>query len=105
MAAEAVDLSTIATILGSASSAVTAPVVVWLFVTGRIVRGSELDKKDAQLQRKDDQISSLQAGLVDKAIPTITEAIVTMRQLTPLVEKLAPLIQTSVSITDQRRKE
>lgn len=72
MAAEqGIDASTIASVVGSL---VTPSVVVWLFITGRIVRGTELDKKDAALERKDDQIAALNKGLIDTAIPAITRA-------------------------------
>lgn len=75
---QGLDANTIATVV---SSLVTPSVVVWLFVTGRIVRGTELDKKDAALERKDellqklnDQNQALNKGLIDTAVPALARA-------------------------------
>ena len=94
MAGESVDFSSLAQLLGGASSAVTAPIVVWLFVTGRIVRGSELEKKDAALERKDEQIKTLTQGLLEETIPALTRA-------TDLVKEATPLIQAAL-LTSRR---
>ena len=67
---------------------------IWLicFLTGKVRPGKEVDSlesrlavKDKIIEQKDAQIASLQAGILEQAVPAIVRA-------TQVMERLAPLL-------------
>ncbi len=78
MPGEPLDLTTWAQLIGQASGVVTPPFVIYMFTTGRWVRGSEVDKKDALIAAKDEKLDAARDALIEKAIPVLTKAITVM---------------------------
>jgi hypothetical protein len=73
-------------------------IVVVLLISGKLRTESEVkrlvsenERKDTVIKQKDEQIVSLQAGIVEQAIPVLTRS-------TSLLEKLA-----ESGLTDRRR--
>jgi hypothetical protein len=80
-----------------ASTGITGTVIA-LLISGKLRTESEVkrlvsenERKDVVIKQKDEQIVSLQAGIVDQAIPVLTRS-------TSLLEKLA-----ESGLTDRRR--
>lgn len=80
------------------SSAVTPAIVVLLLLLGKLrTEGevkrleSESERKDGLIDQKDGQITTLQASLVDKAIPALVRS-------TLILESLSPLLRTEVTL-------
>ena len=78
------DPTTVASIV---SSLVTPSVVVWLVVTGKLVRGVELEKSQ-------EQNKALQDAMVEQVIPALTRATDTLRDATPVVQDAVALRRT-----------
>lgn len=69
---------------------------IWLimFIIGKVRTEKEvaslevrLAMKDKIIEQKDGQISSLQAGLVEKAIPALVRSTQILEQLAPLIDR------------------